>query len=414
MKISKFGVIIFLISILIVVLFLSTFIGAVHQEGMTGRELILVKSLLLETDPSKVISSIKDVKIQDSYFKNIIDSNATDEVKVSQLKRIINELSESKIEGNDIPSSWSQSLIYNTPAPLVTAAPLVTTTAAPTTKATAAPTTKATAAPTTNAIATTNPVFAGRICEYSFDKLDSKSNIFNSVSSSYDLTLVNAGVTSSTITRTSIADFPNSLYQNAASKNNFSYYVNNTNKGIKTLTGSFSVSFWCYIDSKVTSSVGLVWSLYNEPTGTLITFTQATTGAPVIVITLSGQKFYIGAIQYTKDAYNHLVITCDKSGNTSNIMFYVNGTLYNYNGSNYSQNKPGITWNGSNTITTTGNLFDGANTALYVLGGPHGKGLTWPANSSSESNGFNGYISKLYVYNRALTQTDVTYLKNSR
>jgi hypothetical protein len=147
MKISKSGVIIFLISILIVVLFLSTFIEAVHQEGMTGRELILVKSLLLEKDPSKVISSIKDVKIQDSYFKNIIDSNATDAVKVSQLKIIINKLSESKIEGNDIPSSWSQSLIYNTPAPLVT------TTAKPTTAkpTTAAPTTAkpTTAAPTT-------------------------------------------------------------------------------------------------------------------------------------------------------------------------------------------------------------------------------------------------------------------------
>jgi hypothetical protein len=95
-------------------------------------------------------------------------------------------------------------------------------------------------------------------------------------------------------------------------------------------------------------------------------------------------------------------------------MFYVNGKLYDYNGSNYSQNKTGITWNGNNTITTTGNLFDGANTALYVLGGPYGKGLTLPANSNSESNGFNGYISKLYVYNRALTPEHVAHLNTIR
>ena len=401
MKISKSGVIIFLISILIVVLFISTFIGENHQEGMTGRELILVKSILLEKNPSVAISALKDVNVQNDYFSNIInDKSKTDSVKVSELKEIVNELSESSIEGNDMPSSWSQSLIYNkTPAPTTAALTAAPTTAAPTT-----------AAPTIN------PALVGQICEYSFKKLDeTTSNIFNSVSSVYDLSLVNVGVNSSTIyTMQKQSAFPYNLYQNTSSRTNYSYYVNDSNKSINNLTSSFSVSFWCYIDSTVASSFGAIWCLYNESNKNLITFSQQTNGSPIIVITLNNQKFYIGAVAYKKDEYNHLVITCDKTGDTNKISFYVNGNLYDYNGSNFSGNQTSIIWNGSNTITTTGNLFDGKNTSLYVFGGPSSKGITWPSSSTKESHGFNGYISKLSIYDRALKPEDVKYLTSSR
>jgi hypothetical protein len=58
-------------------------------------------------------------------------------------------------------------------------------------------------------------------------------------------------------------------------------------------------------------------------------------------------------------------------------------------------------------------LFDGSNTTLYVLGGPPGTGITWPANSLTASNGFNGFVSQLIIYNSALTQSEVTYLRNN-
>ena len=161
MKIAKIGVIIFLLSILIVVLLLSTFIGENYQEGMTGRELILVKTILLEKNDSKVISALKDVNIQNDYFSKIVDDvNLTDAVKVSELKKIVNELSETQIEGNDIPSSWSQSLIYNTtPAPTTTLNATNTPAATTTLKATTTPVpTTTTPAATTTLKATTTPV----------------------------------------------------------------------------------------------------------------------------------------------------------------------------------------------------------------------------------------------------------------
>jgi len=161
-----------------------------------------------------------------------------------------------------------------------------------------------------------------------------------------------------------------------------------------------------------------VWCLYNNPKN-FITFTQSTQGAPIIIVTFNDEKFYIGAVAYNMAKYNHIVLTCNTSGDTSKIQFYVNGVLTNYNGSNYSNDKPHIVWDKNTTITltkdsATSSLFDGANTKLYVLGGPPGTGITWPSNSSSQSNGFNGYISKLTIYNNALTKPDATALYNSQ
>jgi hypothetical protein len=251
------------------------------------------------------------------------------------------------------------------------------------------------------------------ICQYYFNDLSSNYNVKNNKTSTYDLSLVNVGTASfPTIgvnTSKGTLMVP-SLYQNTASTTNYSYYVNNSNTDIKTLSGSFSVALWFYIDSAIANSTGTVWCLSNDASGgNLITFTLRPSGLPLFCITLNGEKYYVGAIAYTLNTYNHFALVCSTSGNTSTINVYINGVLTNYNGSSSSGNTTNIS-RATNVITVTGSIFNGTTTSLYVLGGPSAKGITWPSNSSTQSGGFNGYISQLSIYNSALTQTNVNYL----
>ena len=139
------------------------------------------------------------------------------------------------------------------------------------------------------------------ICQYYFNDLAS-NKIRNLKTNVYDLSLVNVGtasfptITASSSTVSSSSTF--SLFQNTASATNYSYYVNNTNSSIRTLTGSFSISFWGYINSAVASTWGTVWCLYNDLSNNLITFTQQTTGPPIFSITLNGVRFYVAAIAF--------------------------------------------------------------------------------------------------------------------
>ena len=250
------------------------------------------------------------------------------------------------------------------------------------------------------------------ICQYYFNDLSSNYNVKNNKTSTYDLSLVNVGTASfPTIgvnTSKGTLMVP-SLYQNTASTTNYSYYVNNSNTSIRTLYGSFSVALWFYIDSAIANPTGTVWCLSNDASGNLITFTLGVNGSPIFCINLNGEKYYVGAIAYTLNTYNHFALVCSTSGNTSTINVYINGVLTNYNGSNSSGNTTNIS-RATNVITVTGSIFNGTTTSLYVLGGPSAKGTTWPSNSSTQSGGFNGYISQLSIYKSALTQVNVNYL----
>ena len=257
------------------------------------------------------------------------------------------------------------------------------------------------------------------ICQYYFNDINANKNILNSKTSVYDLSLVNVG-TATFPTINPILKSPlktPSLYQNTASVTDYSYYVNNTNTSIRNSTGSFSVSFWIYVDSTFAITGGTVWCLHNDASDNLITYRQGTNGKPLFSITLgttSGtQKFYIGGDAYTLNVYNHIVLTCSKSGTTSTIKYHLNGNSVSrgYDRSDYSglNNTPNIIDN-STDISVTGNIFDGANTILYVLGGPSSKGITFPAHSSSQSNGFNGYLGQLTIYNKALSTEEISYL----
>ena len=256
------------------------------------------------------------------------------------------------------------------------------------------------------------------ICQYYFNDL-SLTNVNNYTTGTYDLSLVNVGTASfPTITPVSKSTLLTpSLFQNTSSFTNYSYYVNNTNAQVRSLTGSFSVSWWTYIDSTLGASFGTVWCLYNDLSNNFITFTQqnSVTGAPLILcITLNGVNSYIGSVGYAVNTYHRLVLTCSTSGSTSTIKFYLNGAIYNFNTSNSGALGGSVVYNGTDTITVTGALFNGANTTLYVLGGPSARGITWPANSTSQSHGFNGYIGRLNFYNKALTQSEITFLNTNQ
>lgn len=252
------------------------------------------------------------------------------------------------------------------------------------------------------------------ICQYYFNDLVS-NNINNYKTDVYDLSLVNVGVSSSTITPSAATISTRStyrLFQSTGSSTNYSYYVNNTNSSLRNLTGSFSVSFWIYINSALPITHGIVWSLYSDASNNFITYSQQLDGQLILCITLNGQKFYIGAAAYSKNVYHHLVLTCNTSGNTSAIQLYLNGTQYPFNTANHSGSTANIVYNGTYTVTVTGSLFNGS-TSLYVLGGPAGKGVAWPAANATTSPGFNGYLSQLTIYNTTLTQTEITYLRNN-
>jgi hypothetical protein len=257
------------------------------------------------------------------------------------------------------------------------------------------------------------------ICGYYFDDIVS-NNVKNGTTYQYDLSLVNVGTATPTISKVlntinAVSNVP-TLYQNTGSSTSYSYYVNNTNTAIRSLTGSFSVSFWCYINSTFTATNGVVWCLYNDNSSNLITFTQASnSGAFIISITLNGVRFYIGnAVAYTTNAYHHFVLTCSTSGTTSTIQLYIDGSLINFGGGNRSGNTANVSCTlDTPTITASALLFNGLNTTLYVLGGQSGLGITWPAASTSVSNGFNGYLSQLTIYNAALTSAEVTFLRSN-
>jgi hypothetical protein len=250
------------------------------------------------------------------------------------------------------------------------------------------------------------------ICQYDFNDINANKNILNSKTSVYDLSLVNVGTaTFPTINPVLIGSlFTPGLYQNTASVTNYSYYLNNTNTSIRNLTDNFSISFWIYIDSSFAVSGGTVWCLYNDVGNNFITYRQTTAGAPVFSITFGNQKFYLTAVSYTLNRYNHVVLTCSKSSNTS-IQQYLNGVLNAYNTTDFSGDKTNIKYNSSNSaISVDGNLFDGSNTILYVLGGPYDRRITFPADANSYSNGFNGYLGELTIYNKALSTDEIRYL----
>ena len=261
-------------------------------------------------------------------------------------------------------------------------------------------------------------VVGGAICQYYFNNLSS-TNVNNYKTGIYDLSLVNVGTASfPTITTVSKGNLLTpSLFQNTSSFTNYSYYVNNTNAQVRSLTGSFSVSWWTYIDSTLGALFGTVWCLYNDASNNFITFTQQSSGtsAPLILcITLNGVRSYIGSVGYAVNTYHRLALTCSTSGSTSTIKFYLNGAIYNFNTSNSGALGGSVVYNGTDTITVTGALFNGANTTLYVLGGPSARGITWPANSTSQSHGFNGYIGQLTIYNTVLSQSDISYLNTNQ
>ena len=111
----KHGIIVFLISILIIVLLLSTFIGANYQEGykegITGNDLTIVNAILLGDDADLSIQTISNMGLKDPDFKQILDSDFSNDEKVSQLKALTELIaSNSNIKGNDLYDSWGQDL----------------------------------------------------------------------------------------------------------------------------------------------------------------------------------------------------------------------------------------------------------------------------------------------------------------
>ena len=123
----KHGIIVFLISILIIVLLLSTFIGANYQEGykegITGKDLTIANAILLGDDADLSIKNISNMRLKDRDFKKISNSHFSNDEKVSQLNALIELIaSNSKIKGNTLFKSWEQDLSLQnvfvcTPAP---------------------------------------------------------------------------------------------------------------------------------------------------------------------------------------------------------------------------------------------------------------------------------------------------------
>ena len=261
---------------------------------------------------------------------------------------------------------------------------------------------------------TVNDKPTASVCEYYFnDSLNNK--IKNYKTFTYDLSLVNVGVSSPTISAASSTvrnTATYSLYQNTVSTSAYSYYVNDSSV-IKSLTGSFSISFWFYLDPSA-SFVGLIWSLYDPSTNNLITYTQGgTADGGIICIRIGSSSFYVQNANALANQYNHIVFTFFYISATSGlIQVYTNGTLTPFNSGNSSGNKPNVTWSGTNINTLNASPFSG-NTILYLLGGPAGTGLSWPANSASFSNGQMCYVSNFVIYNTVLTSNEITYLRNN-
>jgi hypothetical protein len=252
------------------------------------------------------------------------------------------------------------------------------------------------------------------VCEYYFDDI-LNNNIKNYKTITYDLSLVNVGVASPTISASTATINTKSTYilsQSTVSTTAYSYYVNNSSV-IKNLTTSFSISWWFFL-SVSASSVGLMWSLYDPSTNNLITYTQGSTAnGGIICVRIGSSSFYVQNASALANQYNHIVFTYNYISATSGlIQVYTNGTLTTFNGSNTSGNRPNTTWSGTNINTLNASPFNG-NTILYVHGGPSGTGLTWPANSSSFSNGQICSIGNFTIYNAVLTANEVTYLRNN-
>jgi hypothetical protein len=260
------------------------------------------------------------------------------------------------------------------------------------------------------------------ICQYYFNDISANYSVKNSKTSAYDLSLVNVGTASfptSFPTITSIYNInlsaPN-LYQVSDSSLNYSYYVN-TNSFINNLTGSFSVSFWLYVDANTYTEYGLVWSLFGGAVNNLISLSSRynnSNGRADVALSVSN-NFII--TDCNANAYNHFVVTVTTSGSSNDIRVYLN------NGLSSITNGYGVSIS-SNVGTLTATILNGTTTKLYVLGGPpyvsgSSPGITWPANPdgvgrNDGSRGLEGCLGQLTIYNKALSPGEVTYLFNNR
>jgi hypothetical protein len=271
----------------------------------------------------------------------------------------------------------------------------------------------------TNSIVSTNDFGVTPISYYSFDS-SSNRNIVNNQTSVYDLSLVILGANGNTIQLSNTYNYynPYSLFQSTNSNSNYSYYVSKSSS-IQTIGANFSVSAWVY--PYTYSQPGMVWCLSDATYNNYITF--AVNAGPslfdlIITIVANGSLVFYGSpgANTANNSWYNYTLTCSYSGGVSTVRFYKDGSLIlGYGGSqNISDGQ----------ISVNYQLFNASsNVSLYVLGGPTGSNssptspnLAWGGanySNGTKSQGFNGYLSNLNVFNSTLSQNQITYYYNN-
>lgn len=155
--------------------------------------------------------------------------------------------------------------------------------------------------------------------------------------------------------------------------------------GVSTFTGSWTIECWIRIDSTKTHEV-FAYTVAGETLATnyLVQFKVLTTGR-LSTFWEQGAGANVGADQTTGTAlavgtWAHAAITCDNSGATSTIRFFVGGVL--------QQTVTGLT------------KASGGTSALYYVGGSVGTG--------NDSNFFHGAIKSLRISNIRRADADIT------
>ena len=254
----------------------------------------------------------------------------------------------------------------------------------------------------------TSPISS--ICEYSFNEGFVNGKIQNMKNGLYDLSLVNVGVESSTILHKPPKGITTgySLYQTASSTTSYSYLVNNSSyiKGLGK-NSDFSVSFSATLPT-IKTNYQVLFSLYSSSTN-MISLSRRTDPNVVYLlnITIGGTKFYFNTFEPSNIC--HFVITYN--GSTKQLLIYTNNVRKSNNENAGDVSKMvNIILDSSGVINVPSpGLLDGISTSLYILGGPIGSNLSWPADSGG-SGGAMVNIFNFNVYNSVLNDSEIEYL----
>lgn len=391
----KSSIILFLISILILVLFFSTFMSAKHQEGfeLSVEELTQIYYILKNADKTANINAIKSMGIKDDDIISTLESDASDEVKCNNIQNYIEHWS-----NKPYSVSTSNAVTPSIPAPTIVAL----TTPAPTASI-------ATTAALTTPTPTVNYSSMSIICYYNFNTKNTSNTVLNTATGLYDLSL--NGTTNLSISSTYTKfGFP-SLYRSVPDS---AFGVNYYYKDVSGLGNSFTVAFWI-------RTLGLSYSqtvirIFTGSAFILFYLSGGNTSQHLIQFGVAGDngdyKAYLKSTGFSNNQiwnandWNHVAFTASYDGTNTDVNMYFNGSLVNYEfvtsggGLNTSTSKITAPANAIAPIKVKETIFGTGSPRLAIGGDPYGFGLSC-------------HLSNVYLINKAINIQNLTSLMNN-